>query len=34
MPYPNVFQPLDIGGCTLPNRIVRAAHSTGRSAKT
>ena len=29
MPYPNVFQPLDIGGCTLPNRIVRAAHSTG-----
>ena len=29
MPYPNVFQPLDIGGCTLPNRIVRTAHSTG-----
>lgn len=29
MPYPHVFQPLDIGGCTLPNRIVRAAHSTG-----
>jgi len=29
MPYPNVFQPLDIGGCTLTNRIVRAAHSTG-----
>ena len=29
MPYPHVFQPLDLGGCTLPNRIVRAAHSTG-----
>lgn len=29
MPYPHVFQQLDIGGCTLPNRIVRAAHSTG-----
>ncbi|WP_419926225.1 FAD-dependent oxidoreductase [Candidatus Poriferisocius sp.] len=29
MAYPHVFQPLDIGGCTLPNRIVRAAHSTG-----
>ncbi|MCQ3810103.1 MAG: FAD-dependent oxidoreductase [Acidimicrobiia bacterium] len=24
-----MFQPLDIGGCTLPNRIVRTAHSTG-----
>ena len=29
MAYPHVFQPLDIGGCTLPNRIVRASHSTG-----
>ena len=29
MAYPNVFQPLEIGSCTLPNRIVRAAHSTG-----
>lgn len=27
--YPNVFQPLQIGGCTIPNRIVRTAHSTG-----
>ena len=27
--YPHVFQPLDIGGCTIPNRIVRTAHSTG-----
>jgi 2,4-dienoyl-CoA reductase-like NADH-dependent reductase (Old Yellow Enzyme family)/thioredoxin reductase len=27
--YPNVFQPLTIGGCTIPNRIVRTAHSTG-----
>ncbi|MGA9278141.1 FAD-dependent oxidoreductase [Ilumatobacter sp.] len=27
--YPNVFQPLQIAGCTIPNRIVRTAHSTG-----
>ena len=27
--YPHVFRPLDIGGCTIPNRIVRTAHSTG-----
>ncbi len=27
--YPNVFQPQTIGGCTIPNRIVRTAHSTG-----
>jgi 2,4-dienoyl-CoA reductase-like NADH-dependent reductase (Old Yellow Enzyme family)/thioredoxin reductase len=27
--YPHVFQPLDIGACTIPNRIVRTAHSTG-----
>ncbi len=27
--YPNVFQPQRIGGCTIPNRIVRTAHSTG-----
>lgn len=27
--YPSVFQPLQIGGCTIPNRIVRTAHSTG-----
>ncbi len=27
--YPNVFQPQQIGGCTIPNRIVRTAHSTG-----
>jgi 2,4-dienoyl-CoA reductase-like NADH-dependent reductase (Old Yellow Enzyme family)/thioredoxin reductase len=27
--YPHVFQPLAIGGCTIPNRIVRTAHSTG-----
>lgn len=27
--YPNVFQPQLIGGCTIPNRVVRTAHSTG-----
>ncbi|MEM7094281.1 MAG: FAD-dependent oxidoreductase [Actinomycetota bacterium] len=27
--YPHVFQPQSIAGCTLPNRIVRTAHSTG-----
>lgn len=27
--YPNVFQPQAIRGCTIPNRIVRTAHSTG-----
>ncbi len=29
MVYPNVFSPLVVGGCTLANRIVRTAHSTG-----
>ncbi len=29
MSYPNVFQPQRIAGCTIPNRIVRTAHSTG-----
>jgi 2,4-dienoyl-CoA reductase-like NADH-dependent reductase (Old Yellow Enzyme family) len=24
-----LFRPLDVGGCEIPNRIVRAAHSTG-----
>ncbi|MCY4271266.1 MAG: FAD-dependent oxidoreductase [bacterium] len=28
-----MFQPLDIGSCTLPNRIVRAAHSTGATGE-
>ena len=27
--YRNVFQPLQIAGCTIANRIVRTAHSTG-----
>lgn len=27
--YPNVFQPQQIAACTIPNRIVRTAHSTG-----
>lgn len=29
MRYPQVFRPLQIGDCTVPNRIVRTAHSTG-----
>ena len=29
MTYPNVFQSQTLGGCTIPNRIVRTAHSTG-----
>ncbi|MEO1059874.1 MAG: FAD-dependent oxidoreductase [Actinomycetota bacterium] len=29
MRYPNVFQLQHIAGCTIPNRIVRTAHSTG-----
>jgi 2,4-dienoyl-CoA reductase-like NADH-dependent reductase (Old Yellow Enzyme family) len=29
MAYEHVFQPLSIGGCTVPNRIARTAHSTG-----
>lgn len=29
MSYHNLFQPLQIGGCTVPNRIARTAHSTG-----
>ncbi|WP_420452088.1 FAD-dependent oxidoreductase [Ilumatobacter sp.] len=29
MRYPNVFRPQTIGGCTIANRIVRTAHSTG-----
>lgn len=27
--YANLFEPLAIGGCTISNRIVRSAHSTG-----
>ena len=27
--YPHVFQPQQIGACTIENRIVRTAHSTG-----
>ncbi len=29
MAYEHVFRPLSIGGCTVPNRIARTAHSTG-----
>ena len=29
MTYDNLFQPLQLAGCTVPNRIVRTAHSTG-----
>jgi 2,4-dienoyl-CoA reductase-like NADH-dependent reductase (Old Yellow Enzyme family) len=27
--YDNLFQPLQVADCTIPNRIVRTAHSTG-----
>lgn len=27
--YDNLFEPLKVGGCVLPNRITRAAHGTG-----
>ena len=29
MSYDNLFQPLRVAGCEIPNRIVRTAHSTG-----
>jgi 2,4-dienoyl-CoA reductase-like NADH-dependent reductase (Old Yellow Enzyme family)/thioredoxin reductase len=28
MPYENLFQPIDVGPITIPNRIVRSAHGT------
>ena len=31
--YDNLFQPLQIGTCTVPNRIARTAHSTGTSGE-
>jgi 2,4-dienoyl-CoA reductase-like NADH-dependent reductase (Old Yellow Enzyme family)/thioredoxin reductase len=31
--YDNLFQPLQIGGCTVPNRIARTAHSTGTAGE-
>ena len=33
MSYDNLFQPLQIGGCTVPNRIARTAHSTGTAGE-
>ena len=33
MTYDNLFQPLEIGTCTVPNRIARTAHSTGTSGE-
>ena len=27
-----VFEPVDVGGVTLPNRICRSAHGTGSPA--
>ena len=33
MTYDHVFQPLQIAGCTVANRIVRTAHSTGTSGE-
>ena len=26
--YDHIFQPIDVGPITIPNRIVRSAHST------
>jgi 2,4-dienoyl-CoA reductase-like NADH-dependent reductase (Old Yellow Enzyme family)/thioredoxin reductase len=31
--YENLFQPLRIAGCTVPNRIARTAHSTGTTGE-
>ena len=28
--YDAVFQPIDVGGVTIPNRIVRSAHTMPR----
>ncbi len=33
MLYENLFRPLQIAGCRLPNRIVRTAHSTGMTGE-
>ncbi len=33
MNYDNLFRPLQIGNCTVPNRIARTAHSTGTSGE-
>ena len=33
MTYDHVFQPLQLAGCTVANRIVRTAHSTGTSGE-
>ena len=33
MSYDNLFQPIHVGGCTVPNRIVRTAHSTGTNGE-
>ncbi len=33
MSYDNLFQPLQIGNCTVPNRIARTAHSTGTTGE-
>ena len=30
--YEHVFSPIDIGGVTVPNRVVRTAHATGIGA--
>ncbi len=33
MRYENLFQPLQIGHCAVPNRIARTAHSTGTTGE-
>ncbi len=31
--YPHLFRPLDLAGCTIRNRVVRTAHSTGTTGE-
>lgn len=33
MSYDNLFRPLQLGACTVPNRIARTAHSTGTTGE-
>ena len=33
MTYESLFRPIGIAGCTVPNRVVRSAHSTGTTGE-
>jgi 2,4-dienoyl-CoA reductase-like NADH-dependent reductase (Old Yellow Enzyme family)/NADPH-dependent 2,4-dienoyl-CoA reductase/sulfur reductase-like enzyme len=33
MPFDTLFRPLRLAGCTIPNRVVRTAHSTGTAGE-